>query len=446
MQTVLADAQCFFLPFFINQDGSWNSAWDTFAGLQQYRSPIGAILDYFSGVKPPEYYDLNSRKIQFQHALAELEKEEVFLNRARERFSKSMSLTGPKVDPENFYAEIARLTHEVNNLNKKQERLREQAVRERELLSNIRLQIQLADDTLDVYEKDSLFLRRDPPERLACPTCGSEHARSFLEVLTYAEDARVLRQLVVQLHSDAIAAVRQCANTTSKLEELEENYRRVSHVLDARRGELRFGDVVNSIGAENAFHAFEVEAAALKKDVEKQRGAIAALLVKLREFTDPERSKDISSAFRAAYVAALANLNLPPIETERLRLTSRPNVSGSGGPRSILAYYAALWAVCLGKYGAYSVPLVIDAPQQQGQDHINLPKILSFIANHLPQDAQIIAAIEMSTDEKFDQVTHLTEQYSLLRADEYDEVSAIVEPLLEAMHKDVQRRALPEAM
>ena len=39
-ETVPADARCFFIPFYINQDGSWQSGWDTFTGMQQYRAPI----------------------------------------------------------------------------------------------------------------------------------------------------------------------------------------------------------------------------------------------------------------------------------------------------------------------------------------------------------------------------------------------------------------------
>jgi predicted nucleic acid-binding Zn-ribbon protein len=441
METVPADARCFFLPFYINQDGSWQSEWDTFVGLQQYKSPVGAILDYFSGIKPPEYYDTYSKKTQAQHLLADLEKEEVFLVRARERFAKSISAMGPKVDSENFSNEIVRLTHEVNELNGRQEKLRDQAVRERELLSNIRLQISLADDALRVYDKDSLYLREDQPEHLACPTCGAEHSRSFLDVFTYAEDARVLRELVARLHGDATEAVLRCQKTAISLRDLGENYNRVSSILDLRHGELRFGDVVNSMGAESAFSAFEKEASTLKQEINKRRDEIAALLVILKVFSDPKRSKEILTSFRNAYAAALINLNLPPIPTKNLKLASRPDLSGSGGPRSILAYYAALWTVCFGKHGAYSVPLIIDAPQQQGQDDVNLPKILSFIANNLPQNTQIIAGVEVETNETFDRVIELKDPYNLLKADEFDEVSTHLDPLLEAMYNDVRRRS-----
>ncbi|WP_423360571.1 hypothetical protein F7H86_00600 [Novacetimonas hansenii] len=50
-ETVIADARAFFLPFYINQDGSWFSGWNTFRYMGQYKSPVPSVLDYFTGVR-----------------------------------------------------------------------------------------------------------------------------------------------------------------------------------------------------------------------------------------------------------------------------------------------------------------------------------------------------------------------------------------------------------
>lgn len=433
-KTVPADPRCFFLPFYINQDGSWQAGWDTFIGLQQYRAPTGAILDYFTGIKPPEYYELESKRTQSQRLMEDLQKEQRFLERARQRLGKSLAASGPKVESTNFEQEIARLTIEVTELNRQQEKLRDNAVREQEILSNIQLQIRLAVDALATYDSDTTFLRNEPREILTCPTCGAEHAESFLEFLNYAEDARVLRELVARLRADASKAAKQYRNTQSQLRELENNYQRVSEILNTRRGDLKFGDVVNSMGAETAFSAFEEESAVLKKDIDLQLSAIETLATRLKELTNATRSKEILKSFREAYASALISLNLPPIETSKLRLTSRPDLSGSGGPRSILAYYGALWQTCLGKHASFSVPLVIDSPNQQGQDDINLPRVLKFIANNLPATAQIIVGTEMETDLIFDNKIECDQPYNFLQNNEFAEVGKVVEPLAKTMY------------
>lgn len=82
-ETVKADVKCFFLPFYIDQDSSWGSDWHTFTGLQQFKAPIPLVLDYFSGVKPPEFYLLNSKKKKDQSSLADNRKELGFLEKAK---------------------------------------------------------------------------------------------------------------------------------------------------------------------------------------------------------------------------------------------------------------------------------------------------------------------------------------------------------------------------
>ncbi|WP_458094850.1 hypothetical protein [Roseomonas sp. WA12] len=440
LETIPADARCFFLPFYINQDGSWQSKWDTFVGLQQYRNPVESVLEYFSGIKPPEYYDLNSSKLRAQNTLAELSKEKGFLEKARDRFSGSLSLTGPKADPQVFEQDIDRLTREYNDLNVKQEQLRDTVVREKEQLADVRLQIQLADEALSHYDRDTKFLREDSSPELRCPTCGAEHDRTFIDILGYTEEARRLRELVVRLNSDAVAAEDRFESTRTRLRVLEENYKKVGDVLAVRRGEISFGDVVASMGAEQAFRAFEGELIELQLQVDQEAGVLQSLLARLKDLGDSERTREITRDFKTAYTDALVKLNLSPVDTRRMRITSRPTLSGSGGPRSMLAYYAALWAVCRGRFGSFDIPLVIDAPQQQGQDDVNLPKILSFIAHDLPQNAQVIAGIEMETDHHFDQRFELTEQYGLLRSGEYESVQASLGPLTDAMYDYLRSR------
>ncbi|OYU87323.1 MAG: hypothetical protein CFE29_25285 [Bradyrhizobiaceae bacterium PARB1] len=431
---VKADARCFFLPFYINQDGSWLSGWDTFVGLQQYKTPVGAILDYFTGVKPPEWYQVNSEKALVQRDLDAHRQEHALVSRFRERFSKTMSLSGPKFDSQIFDQDISRLVQEVSELNSEQEKLRDVAVRERETANSALLQANLAIHALAVYDNDSSYLRDIEHDDLVCPTCGAEHDKSFMAMLNYAEDARVLRQLAVRLKVDARNANNQYEETKKKVRDLESRYASVSNLLSTRRGDLEFGDVVRSMGAEAAFAMFEKDLDALKGDIDACLIQIDEFDQQLKELTNAKRSKEILKLFRASYAAAMTALSTSAANAEKARLTSKPNVSGSGGPRTILAYYSALWRTCFGQYGSYSVPLVIDSPQQQGQDVENLPRMIRYIAKDMPSGAQVILGVETPTSEKFDQVIELSEPYRLLETKAFAEVDSVVLPYLDKMH------------
>lgn len=345
-----------------------------------------------------------------------------------------MPLAGPKTVPAIFEQDIARLTDEITQLNAQQEELRDVQVREQEVLDSIRLQVRMAQEPLKNYESDASFLRTEPHETLVCPTCGAEHHKTFMDMFIYAEDARVLRELVVKLQSDARKAEEAHSKTRERLRELDDRYYRVTQLLETRRGDLKFDDVVKSMGAEVAFEAFEVELQALKTNIDTRLSDIEGLDAILNELTSRKRSNQILKLYRESYAAARHALNLPATDTKNLRLTSRPDLSGSGGPRSILAYYSALWTAAFSEHGSFSIPLIINSPQQQGQDEINLPKMIEYVAKKLPEGSQVLLGIETSTTEHFDRVIELDKPYRLLQEEEYEDVNAIVEPFLKQMY------------
>lgn len=437
--SVTADPRCFFLPFYINQDGSWQGKWDTFQRMEQYSNPVPAILEYFTGVKPPEYYALSAKRKKIANELEDHVKEQKFLKKAWDRLGQKMALIGPKLSQENFEAEVEILTTEVTELNQRQEKIRDTIVKERELLFTIQQQVSLANAVLATYEHDNAFLQENK-DALVCPTCGAEHGRPFIDILEYAEDARVLREFVGQLQADLVLARKRTTEAEGTLGDIAKNYRKVSDLLATRRGTLKLHEVLTDMGAEQAFAAFKAEFESIKTEIDRRGGEIATLDSQLKSLTSRERSKEILQIFRTSYSLAMQGLNLPPLNTSKLKLTNRPDLSGSGGPRQTLAYYSALWAAAFGSHGSFTVPIVIDSPNQQGQDDINLPAILDFISERLPEAAQIIVGSEIPTPQTFDNVYDLDggSQYAVLQRSQYAAVEAIIEPLEHSLFLEIR--------
>lgn len=434
-EVVPADPACFFAPFYVNQDGSWQADWNTFGGMKRFSAPLKPILEYFTGVCPPEYYTASALKSQHAKILEEHRREYRLLERAIDRFSKTVPLLGPKVSAENFSVEIQQLTKEVNDLNVRQEALRNLAVREQELLKSLDHQIHLADGALAAYDSDAKYLLKEGAAPLVCPTCHAEHQKPFLDLLEFAEDARVLRELAARLREDAAVVRKRTQKAFSELSSLNENYLRISYLLDTRKGELKFEDVVGSFGAESAFAAFEAERKQIQDAIDAVVLTVDALETRMKELRSPKRTKAILTEFREHYAASRTALQLHSVATKTMQLASRPSLSGSGGPRSILAYYAAIWQAVQGKEGTYDVPVVIDSPNQQAQDDFNLPAVLKFIAKDLPSGMQLIVGLETPTDFAFDHQVTLTEKYRMLNEDEWETTENLMEPLLRKMYQ-----------
>jgi hypothetical protein len=104
---------------------------------------------------------------------------------------------------------------------------------------------------------------------------------------------------------------------------------------------------------------------------------------------------------------------------------------GSEGPRGIIAYYYAFLHTARRYSSSAFCPIVIDAPNQQGQD--DMERVMRFIIDKRPADAQVIVATEdlFGLTEADATIVLVGERANqLLDDDKYDEVSDIVRPYL----------------
>jgi hypothetical protein len=442
-RTSQADAACMFLPFYINQDGGWSGIWRAFNGLSRFRSPATAIVEYFTQVVPPQFYVAKAESESEQRKITEIEADLRILNRTRERLSGSLDLAGPQVSAEGFEVEIKEITRQLTTLNAQQEALRAEAVTLQESLALVDHQIALTTAALKKFGDDFGYLSKPKREELICPTCGAHHEETFLSVLNFAEDARKLSDMLIRLQESRALHERRLAACVSDRRELAARYGDLQAVLEVRRGELKFSDVVRSMGSGAAFVAFDQEDRALEESRNKHLIEKHKQDQSMKAFRSAKRRKKIRQAFQEEYRMARIKLNLPSRDISKMNVSSRPDISGSGGPREVLAYYAALWRVSRSAdFGIpFSLPIVVDCPAQSGQDPVNLPAILHFISTGLPADAQVLLTYELDVEEKFDQRIPLDVAYSVLLESEYDEVAGSVLPKMEMMNKALLQRA-----
>ena len=80
------------------------------------------------------------------------------------------------------------------------------------------------------------------------------------------------------------------------------------------------------------------------------------------------------------------------------------------------------------------MPLVIDSPNQQGQDDINLPKVIKFISEKLPGSSQLILGSEIDSEHPFDKRIVLDSPYKLLEEQFFEEADAELGPLETLMY------------
>lgn len=280
-------------------------------------------------------------------------------------------------------------------------------------------------------------MRKEGIHDLRCPTCNAEQQENFLAAIQYSEDARSVEETILELNAVRDELLSNLDKSASERSELSEQYGRLSTLLESRKGDMTFSQVIDSLGASNALTAFDAEESALEEKQADLAGRINVRRKEMSSFQDKKRTVAILKRFREIYSANLLGLNVTIEDKASVGIAARPSISGSGEPRAVLAYYAALWSACLGDGTPLTtrsmIPVVIDCPNQQGQDDRNLPAILKFIGQDLKISGQLLVTFEADIQQPFDQRINLEGERSLLRDDEFVAVNGALNPLMAKM-------------
>ena len=431
-----ATPSIYFIPFYINQDGSFFGKWDTFKSVQQFDSnAIPHALEYFAQVRPVRYFELKGKERTAKLRFSELEVEASTLQRTRLRMRRTLRASPVKLTVAGFQKEVHELARAATELGGKQDKLRAELVDFQELARQLSDQIRLSDAALREHEADfkSVGAAASDLGVFRCPTCHAEHDASFHTLLGLAEDARELYRMRELLQHNLVSVNDRLQRTRTEAAKLKQQYLEVAGLLAAKRGRLTFEDVVKSYGADAADSALDPELAGVRKTMDSMAEQLEALKAELVDVLKEHDSALPLTRFREKFKELLAIAHVEPFKTiDSWRLNKRPTDSGSPGPRSVVAYYGALWWAMQDAEGNLPSPLVIDSPNQNAQDRKNLERVMALLAQQTPANAQVIlCAEEESEGFVADRVIRLTEERALLTTQAMDEVCAGTLSLLE---------------
>jgi hypothetical protein len=422
----------FFLPFFINQDGSFGTTWDTFDSLKQFQSAPLHTLEYFAKVQAPRYFELKANEQGVKAHEAQLRVEMNTLQRTRVRVKKNLRTIPIKLSQQEFQREVTDLTAQLQQLSQEQDTLRKVMVEDEELLLGLERQISLSAAALKEHSADFKFVTDSgaQQEHFVCPTCHAEHENSFHMYLGLSEDARELNDLKGRLQEYAVTARGRLERNRRKASALKERFANLQSLLATKRGKFTFDEFIKSRSAFAADSQLAAEEEVVSKQLENQLSALRDIKVELRGLKDSHDSKTPLEEFREHFRQTLVELQLsgtadaPDGLVDDWPLAKRPSNSGSRYARSIVAYYAALWRTVAGRDGI-PCPLVIDSPNQGAQDKKRLQALLTAIAANTPSGSQVILAHEEDATEVFkpDLVYAMSENTRLMTEKSFKELA-----------------------
>lgn len=418
-----------FLPYYIDQDGGWQKAWNSFDKLSQFHGSWRKMLiSYATGQRPNEYF---LAKLNWSRAKAErkeLELELGAVQTAMNRVKKALPKSSVRIDQNAFRMEINDLLRDASALQKEQEILRAKAFSLGTAKQSLTAQIQMAKTSLREIEGDLRYLTETQPDgKIICPTCGDEHENAFPVRFELVEDAVTLRGIMAELEADLQKVEKELTTVQTKISQLRNRERDIEKALQTKKGALKLRDVVESQSAEVVRSVFSSDIGMLRKNIERRDDEIVELKAKVAQYDAPERAKAINEYYSERIQLFASELSSLQELGDDIKARPDATVKGTGSslPRAILAYQYAIIHTAKEKGDAKLFPIVVDSPNQQAQDKENLERILKFILNRTPTDQQLVLTVEEDPGLTIngDKVT-LDKPFGLLSPDLYEPIRA----------------------
>ncbi|WIG49207.1 MAG: hypothetical protein OJF48_000122 [Afipia sp.] len=423
-----------FSPFYVDQDQGWTKAWSSFARM--YLPNSSRILsEYHSGIRPNEYYVASAERERLRGLIQTAEAERKALSDAIKKVRDSTSGITLTYDLANFAQETGRLVAESQHLHEAQASYRDRLARLNEELQLWNEQKGILNGAL-AEMNDAFSIASSHPGHVECPTCGQEYENSLREQFGLVEDLDGLLAARINALAKISALDEQIKGVRSDLFEIEDGLSRVQAIFSVRKAEVTFRDVVAAEGKTEAARLLQTRLDELDKEIGKLSAQIDEQADKIEQVEDRDRAKRIKNEFIDLLTEFSKTLDVRLEDRKKLTLNGVNIARGSEGPRALLAYYFAFLRISQAYSSAVFCPIVIDAPNQQGQDHTHMPAMMRFMIDEAPQGAQLIIAAEDQfglTDDDAETIDVSGTKDHVLRQDQFESVNAVIRPYLELL-------------
>jgi hypothetical protein len=438
------------LPFYIDQDGGWGVKWTNFTDLTQFTNWQAAVFNSFSGVKPPAYVRDQLLRDEASYKLR-LAKAQVRVQQTS--YDRVVAMLPPEstvIDEALFAEQLKEIAVKAQSLKEEQGVVRadllmlaqERQQRTAELNTALESERSLVEDL--AYLADFA-----DDQQLVCPTCSHVHTTSFHARQTLAVDAHEIHEAAVRLQSSLEKLKFKEAELQSRLSAVAEKLRNLNALINQKQNGRSAADVIAAKSRdtlERAYRATKNELAAQVDTLAAEKHAYEEALAKL---TDKGREKRVKEFFGETFISVADALDVDKKEIgKKLKIGERPPAaSGSYMPRAVLATHLSLLATHV-EYGVgCKFPLVVDTPQQSGQDPASLGRMLDAILSSRGGGQRMVATESIPqgwVPPKGCKVETFTEKRNLLRESEFKASANAVGALVRAMRDTLAASDQPE--
>ncbi len=427
-----------FLPFYIDQDKSWNDNLNSFANLSQFSTWKKPLLDYHSGIKGNNYYKTKSEFDSIKSELEDTKNEILTLNKILKSIKSKLKDEDFNISLDEFSSEISELLAECEILKNEQNKLKHKLTEFYNQKSVILSRISIVETSINESKLDYKYALNYVENEVDCPMCGAHYENNFSERFSIAEDEENLDDLLKELKTELLTINDEIKEYDKSFIDKKIDFEKIQELLNEKKAEIKLIDLIENEGKKRVKEIFIQEQNEIYNKIGKANVKFNSLETELKKINKngETRKNEIMNFYRSKLTSNLKALNINTEKTSKgifERMDSSIKEQGSNLPRALLAYYFSFLQV-MNKYSTSSFcPIVIDSPNQQEQDKENLKAIMDFIDKNQPENSQLILSLVDDIDVHLDETPIIleNEKYSLLKSDFYEEVDNEISPIVE---------------
>lgn len=421
-----AGLESLLVPYFIEQDTGWGLNWSgPFTGLARFKDFYKETLSNFTGFNSIESISIKQHIGLLKANLTKLNSELKIYEDSFNKIKIETTYIQPRVDKNQFRKEIKKSSSELKSLIIKQKNLKNNLsdlIQKKFKLKSI---LKSSIRSFNEISLDINFLGDNI--EIECPTCGTLHKKTLEASASLEFDYTILDNNIQQLKSEILEINKKIIPLNSALATIENEIDNFNRTLQSSKNNISFQDIIDIEANKKILKSFEKNTKRTSTDIKILQNKINLAEKQVKTLESKEVKKEIKEFFEKKLKYNFNQLNIP-FNGKINQIHSRPNIGGgSSNPRAILALHMTYLELSLNKTKLPLFPFVIDTPQQNGQDMNNLSNTFSHLENI--NFTQLIIGSEIlpsQTDLKNYKVIEFKNEYSVLNAGEYSQVSKLL--------------------
>ncbi|MBM7835639.1 hypothetical protein [Clostridium sardiniense] len=378
-----------FLPFFIDQDYSWQSYLkSTFSGLNFIYNYRKIILEYYSGMRSNQYYELLLKKNEL---IKEYQKLEALIDSKQMIYQENINNMKiiEDVDIENFKEKYKVVLNIYNNIIKTEHQLKNKY---NELIYE-------KNSLIKQYKRLNLTIETIIPDELEehCPNCEQIIYKQLDEnyKLLISKENLINEREKIQMQLKDIEEKISITNT--QIREINSKGTEIESKLNADESMVSLAERAESYAFskinDNLYK--EIDKLILQKETKKRDHKNVEL--QLNKLNDNDVTKKYQKLMIEAYKDLNISFSYKNYYTSNLESVNI-NLSGASKVQAFLAQYLSIFKLTLLNSESVNIPMFIDTYLKDDLNHNEINKTTDFVFRKLSESHQAFIYISNNSD------------------------------------------------